>query len=401
MVPHLILMLENYFTYTTHGFLNVAAGTIGLSVGLLVLLNNPKSEKNRTFFLMTLSTAVWMFMFGAISLSRDISTAMRFQSMSYFFGVSYIPSCFVLFSVAWLRRQMNSPFIWICFTWSTVVAIPMIFFTDTVVNLQHYSWGWYPYFQPTATGRLYAAVLLVPFFTIAGLLFRNLWIGWKSSVSPQEKKQFRNLLIGSIIAYFGSLDFLTTFRINYYPLGYLFLSIFLSIVAYTIARHQIFDINILIRKFAVIFLIYGFLAAGLIPLSSVIMHRVNPNEIGNVLTFGVLVGLFLSLGPMIYAYLLRHTFWLRGKSATGLTHELKSPLSTIQGAIEVLLSQQKAQPNDPVKTLEYLEIIEKNTNRLELFVNDLLKLAKIQEEDVVLEKSHFDFAGLVQETSEI
>jgi two-component system phosphate regulon sensor histidine kinase PhoR len=71
---------------------------------------------------------------------------------------------------------------------------------------------------------------------------------------------------------------------------------------------------------------------------------------------------------------LRELEGLRQDFVANVSHELRTPLSLIKSAAETLLDGGK---NDPVALVRFLEIIDKNANRLTLLIDDLLLLAKL------------------------
>jgi len=79
---------------------------------------------------------------------------------------------------------------------------------------------------------------------------------------------------------------------------------------------------------------------------------------------------------------------LRRDFVANVSHELKTPITSIKGYVETLLDETGEHPQH-VK--DFLEIIGKQTNRLQAIVEDLLSLAKIEQksdgrEQMVLEK---------------
>ena len=72
--------------------------------------------------------------------------------------------------------------------------------------------------------------------------------------------------------------------------------------------------------------------------------------------------------------------------AANVSHELKTPLTSIKGFIETLQSMDGK--SDPEEYQNFLNIIEKNVNRMIALINDLLSLSKLermQGEDIRLE----------------
>jgi len=64
-----------------------------------------------------------------------------------------------------------------------------------------------------------------------------------------------------------------------------------------------------------------------------------------------------------------------------VSHELRTPLTSIQGFIETL---KDGAIKEPEKTQHFLKIIEKQSNRLNNLVEDILKLSKIESQEIVV-----------------
>ena len=67
---------------------------------------------------------------------------------------------------------------------------------------------------------------------------------------------------------------------------------------------------------------------------------------------------------------------IRTEFASNVTHELKTPLTSIKGFIETLKS---GAVNDPVTTGKFLEIIDIEADRLTDLINDILDLSEIED----------------------
>ncbi|MEN9700561.1 MAG: hypothetical protein RLZZ301_1759 [Bacteroidota bacterium] len=81
-----------------------------------------------------------------------------------------------------------------------------------------------------------------------------------------------------------------------------------------------------------------------------------------------------------------------------MTHELKTPISTISLSSELLLRM----PNDedPEKVRKYASIIYKENKRLEKQVERVLNLAKLDKDQVILNKEEIDVCAILQEVKE-
>jgi two-component system, OmpR family, phosphate regulon sensor histidine kinase PhoR len=81
-----------------------------------------------------------------------------------------------------------------------------------------------------------------------------------------------------------------------------------------------------------------------------------------------------------------------------MTHELKTPISTISLSSEMLLKSDLTK--DPDKLKRYAGIIYKENKRLEDQVNSVLNVAKLEKEKLVLNYSSFDIHELIEEAKD-
>lgn len=79
-----------------------------------------------------------------------------------------------------------------------------------------------------------------------------------------------------------------------------------------------------------------------------------------------------------------------------VSHELRSPLTSIKGALRLLLASEDLKLPD--KALALLEIAHRSSDRLILIVNDILDLDKVSSGQMVADMRETDVAGLVRET---
>ena len=88
---------------------------------------------------------------------------------------------------------------------------------------------------------------------------------------------------------------------------------------------------------------------------------------------------------------------LKTELVSNITHELKTPIATVGVAIEALKNFNAIQ--DPERTKEYLDISQKELQRLGLLVDKVLNLSMFEKKDVEIETQLFNFADLVQEVT--
>ncbi|MFH0828428.1 MAG: ATP-binding protein [Candidatus Omnitrophota bacterium] len=86
---------------------------------------------------------------------------------------------------------------------------------------------------------------------------------------------------------------------------------------------------------------------------------------------------------------------IRSDFVANVSHELKTPLTSIKGFVETLLDGAwKDKENAP----RFLEIIHGHTERLNNLINDLLELSFLESGEMKLDKNEFDFKELADKT---
>jgi signal transduction histidine kinase len=87
---------------------------------------------------------------------------------------------------------------------------------------------------------------------------------------------------------------------------------------------------------------------------------------------------------------------LKDEFVSSVSHELRTPLTAVTGYVELLLEDESDD-----QALRYLEIVQRNAQRLRELVDDLLFAARLQVGGLVeLERGPVDLAALAEETVE-
>lgn len=116
----------------------------------------------------------------------------------------------------------------------------------------------------------------------------------------------------------------------------------------------------------------------------------------------LLISLFLVAFTMVsFVFLYRNLLAqqrlaaMKNEFISNITHELKTPIATVNVAIEALRKFNAI--HDPLKTKEYLDISASELQRLSLLVDKVLRLSMFENREVELKKERFDLKALVEE----
>ncbi len=92
---------------------------------------------------------------------------------------------------------------------------------------------------------------------------------------------------------------------------------------------------------------------------------------------------------------LRRLEKIRKDFVANVSHELRTPLTSIKGYVEALLDGGK---DDPATAAAFLEIIMRQSNRLNLILDDLLQLSQIESGQVLFRREPVDLRALLERT---
>jgi signal transduction histidine kinase len=366
-----------------------------LVFGVYVLIQNPKGKVNRPFFLWCVLTAIWQGSWARLFNVQspqvaDVIIKAGYSAILFLHPASY-QFVMRLLNVeekeAWLIRFFYaSSAVFLILNWTT---------SNFISGHYQYAWGYYPKagmpFHP-----LYLAVVFICAVKGPMEIHRKLKSATLDDVS---RNQLKYVCIAVYVYYAAAIDFLTNYGFNIYPIGVFFIVISTMVFTLAIVRYHLLSVSTLLRRIGVAVIIYAILLAAVFPVLLKTYDLFGPTAALSKPNFFLIflsLCFVVSLGPVIYAQVVRRQFWLKGHMTTGLTHELKSPVATIQSALDVLRMKMENKSADN-SDLEYLDMIQANADRLEKNVADLLNIAKIQAGAVQITVRHFSFVALVRE----
>jgi len=95
------------------------------------------------------------------------------------------------------------------------------------------------------------------------------------------------------------------------------------------------------------------------------------------------------------AAMLRQADHIKSEFLAAMSHDFRSPLTVVRGAVELLLGERPGTLTQQQR--ELAESAERNVRRLEDFTEQLLEMARLEEGQITLEKEHVDPVALLRE----
>lgn len=236
-----ILSPSNYL-YNPHAIPPLITGLLILLLGVFVLSKNIKDSKNRVFFAFTISIATWQI--SSFCYHSAINADLGYIWIRYilFAGISFIHVHPYYFSVLILDLKKQRKFAALGYILGLIFYILQATTGGIVTHLEPTYWGYSGILGPF--GPLY----ILFFYVYATALAVNCYLGYRRAATDAERLKLKYLFIGLLVAIFGSMDFIAMSGIKIYQFGYIFVDFLAVIMAYTIVRHRLLDIETVAHK---------------------------------------------------------------------------------------------------------------------------------------------------------
>ncbi len=229
------------YQFNIHAIPPLITAILSFILGIFVLKSNIKSMVNRLFFLLCLTACIWQFGFFMVYSSTNTNIALFWVRIGYL-GVIFIPPIFLHFLVLFFKSKKYKKFILLSYIYSTI----FFFLTRTnyFLDVQKYYWGYY-----TKGGFLHYIFLAI-FIALWFLGLIIIYDGYKNrrSKSTLTRSRFKYLLLAFVFVTPAMIDYIACYGIKVYPVGFGFVIIWISILAYAIVKHRLMDIRLIIFR---------------------------------------------------------------------------------------------------------------------------------------------------------
>jgi len=240
-----------YFPYS--GLLNAIAA---FTVGVFVLLKNYKSPINKAYAFFAASVTLWAFNYFLWLISKDASAALFFIRAAMI-GAILIPEAFLYFVMEFTGKKK-----FLAHVLNGILIIIFISFSFSPVYIQKVEQRLFFSFWPVP-GLLFHFMLLY-FITVLVYAHTILWRAWNEEEGA-KKEQVKYVLFGIATGFIGGCtNYFLWYNIPFPPYLNILVSGFVVFVASAIVKHQLMDINVIIKKTLVFTGLFVFVFALLI-----------------------------------------------------------------------------------------------------------------------------------------
>jgi len=374
---------------------------IGVFLGSLVLSKNIRKKTNILFFVFCILISIWYFSLSIMLSTKNVNIYNLFTKIGLApINIIAIPYLLFVFDILKVKNKklILSIFLISLFTLYLLLNNQYTFkyyFTGKLI----YSWGVYP---KAGIGETINAVITITSIAICIIYLNFFKLKKIKQLYPRsEYIRLKYIFIAISVFGLGAIDYFPKFGLNIYPFGCFFFLIFSSITTYAILKHNLLDINIVIRRG----LIYSILATLITVLYFLIVFLsenlfrglVGYKSIPLTLTIvAIFIMLFQPLKNRIQSFVDR--FFFKGTQeeitrenerlmeelgrseklkavgtlAAGMAHEIKNPLSAIKTFTEYLPEKH----NDPSFRSKFSKIVGGEVEKINNIVGQLLDFSK-------------------------
>jgi len=280
---------------------NLICAILALSIGLFVIRNHINSVVSRSFFILAVCSTLWQAGTFMVLISKDPQRA-YFWSKAVYLGAIFIPVATYHFTIAFLDRFKQHVYVKASYIAGTALLLWLCLSKDLLDGVYTYYWGYW--FKAAKWHPVY----LVFFSIVASVSFINLLTALKEEQSAITRLRIYYLLSAFAIAYLAAVDFLADYGIAFYPFGYLPVLAFIAITAYAIVKHQLMDIEVIIKKTLVFAGVFGFVFSVIVVVALVVQEFIAkyiPHS--RYLALAISAGIIVLLQQPVYSFLVNTT----------------------------------------------------------------------------------------------
>lgn len=219
-------------------------------IGLFVFRANRKSTLNLLFFALCFTTFIWQFSMFLLFNAENHKFTLVLVKLAHV-GIIFLPVLMYHFALKLKGAIKKIDKYFLVVSYFITFIFELLLFTNLFIDgYYEYFWSFYP--KAGILHPVYLFLIVVLALRVIYILVHTLKHG--ENLSNALNHQIKYSLWAIIFYIFASSDFLLNYGIEFYPVGFVFILLFLSIVAYTIVKHHLMDIKVVIKYSSVIFI---------------------------------------------------------------------------------------------------------------------------------------------------
>ncbi len=243
-------------------------------------------------------TFIWQFSWFILFNTTSDKIASLVIKIGYT-GIIFIPIAYFHFMVSFLKIENYKVILRISYAIAFILVILLWTSKYFVNGYYKFYWGYYP-----KAGLLHPLHLL-QVFTVTMWMLYLLWNSInKFKLEPMKYNQLKYVMLGILFYFPAASDYLVNYGVEFYPKGFISLSIFAIITTYAIIRYRLMDLKIAVTRIGIFILVYTLLLglpfAVAVGLKGWLVDKFGP---GWWMFPLILMAVLATVGPFIYIFL--------------------------------------------------------------------------------------------------
>lgn len=274
--------------------LNLIVGSWILFMGIFLFLIRRQTCIHLTYF----TTATWILGYGFAHSSVHQEVALFWCKFVYTAVIFIAPTMYHFVVVFWKFKKQRL-YIWVNYIIS-VGFLGILFTTPHLIKgVRKFLWGYH-----TIASRPFHLIFLLFFSLVYGAGLFNLYKRYRQQKQERfltEALRTRYFLLIYLICVIGAVDFLQDYGlVHFYPAGFLFPGIGVTLAAYAIIRYKLMDINIVLTRAGIFAFVYALILGIPFVIGSIVQFSLS-TLFSYWWMIPLLIGIILaSSGPFIY-----------------------------------------------------------------------------------------------------
>lgn len=221
------------FELSLHAVQSSFAAIFLLIFSAYLLFQNKKSLTNIAFSNVSVAAAIWLSGTSFASIIIDQSLAFSVYRYYTFLGIALIAPGIYFLTVNTLKLDGKKNFVIAYYLIALIFYVVNLSGDWFAIGMEEKAWGNYVQYGPNSL------IFLAFFFIIMLQSFYHYYSYLKKDLPSSERDRVKLHFISLLIAYIGAVDFLPTFGIDIYPIGFAPVFIFIFIQFYAILKYKL------------------------------------------------------------------------------------------------------------------------------------------------------------------
>lgn len=232
------------------GISNLIATVLIALLGIFVYRNSNSAKRVSAFFLICLTSSVWVGLYGLAYLGMP-----KTLFLVAYIGVIFQAVVGYHFVVQFIKLDDEIKFVRGAYLIASIFTAVHFLTTNILNDFNSFEWGLYP-----KAGSWHPLLLIFIILIVSRFLFLLLkhYLHVKRNQSDEESQRVLYVLLGVGVFSLSAFDFAPNYGVNFVPIGSFVATAYTVLIAVGIIKYKLMDIEVVIKRAAVFAGLFAF-----------------------------------------------------------------------------------------------------------------------------------------------